>query len=838
MWTLAGLFESANQLSRRPLPGKWPDDVSDTSISGMSLMEDGSIGDVWFEGVNNTLTICLLAIFSAMQRLFSSFLTWIHRTPCAACVGLAETLASKVEQLEFIKQSCVFLQNANARLQADSAVTQQMIQLLQRKMKKTEDLEAGERELKELHAKLEVFLTRRSSQLDEKQRELAELEANLIQQKPRLEQMRQDGQSLAEQVQALTKENEELKTRASPGSPVRRECQQLAECKELLQRQLSAADARYNDLLTKYKERARKLELAEEAAKVTSAVTQELEVAREDIEMFEHQIMCQQDTIRELRRLLNEGRKTASEESREMLAYHRAEIEVLREESSERVDAVKREHKQDLAIMQETVNAFYRKKLREWDERERMLIEETKLQCAMDAETDMRAAVSRQLEERMRLLEDDKKKREQMWRDKAADLEKQKEALALEMEKAEIATKEREDSWHEVTEARINDRLRVLQLDIKLRDTWWHRKLSKLQMEKKKLARHLAGIVAFMRGPNADAGEPASGNGQPAETFSCRLPSIANRVATSIAESEPRNKVPNQRERRVASDDQAIQEPGLRTDGLKDSQQTKSSPDDLLLPLSRNRDKLGNAGPPRHDGQSKRHADKTCTAQNDVNSLASTVEDARLDRKLVKAQKFLDRMVAVDERTDGNLRVAKNEIDTRQDLTLNTELPIREKAIEEKKPATWSTQRSLPEREQKGTKEKPPTNLELSAQPESEKLEVFPAGDPSVAPPKKTNQRKTLPARQRPVQAVSPFRAAEADDNNPDGQVRQSFADVPFNKHFTVRPHRIDAASFKKRKDNLATPCPAWAASIQAGFLPSLLDRPELQDSCRVGGRK
>ena len=77
-----------------------------------------------------------------------------------------------------------------------------MIQLLQRKMKKTEDLEAGERELKELHAKLEVFLTRRSSQLDEKQRELAELEANLIQQKPRLEQMRQDGQSLAEQVQA------------------------------------------------------------------------------------------------------------------------------------------------------------------------------------------------------------------------------------------------------------------------------------------------------------------------------------------------------------------------------------------------------------------------------------------------------------------------------------------------------------------------------------------------------------------------------------------------------------------------------------------------------------
>jgi hypothetical protein len=34
-------------------------------------------------------------------------------------------------------------------------------------------------------------------------------------------------------------------------------------------------------------------------------------------------------------------------------------------------------------------------------------------------------------------------------------------------------------------------------------------------------------------------------------------------------------------------------------------------------------------------------------------------------------------------------------------------LPIREKAIEEKKPATWSTQRSLPEREQKGTSEIP-----------------------------------------------------------------------------------------------------------------------------------
>lgn len=85
MWTFAGLFESSARRSKRPLPGKWPDDASDTSFSDLSLMEDGMLDDQWFDAVHNRLFSFLWVIFSTMQCLYCSFMGWIHGGPCAAC---------------------------------------------------------------------------------------------------------------------------------------------------------------------------------------------------------------------------------------------------------------------------------------------------------------------------------------------------------------------------------------------------------------------------------------------------------------------------------------------------------------------------------------------------------------------------------------------------------------------------------------------------------------------------------------------------------------------------------------------------------------------------------
>lgn len=717
--------------------------MSDTSASDLSLMEDGLLDDAWFDAVHNRLSSFLLVIYSTIQRLCSSFMMWVHGTPCAACgkypssrastlrpeltsciaAGLRETLASKVEQLDFVKQSYEFLQNAYARLQADSAVTRQMVQLLQRKLRKTADLEIREQELKELHAKLEIFLTRRTSDLDAKQRGLAQLEVTLRHQTAQLDEMRGEVKEMTAKVQALSAENAELRTRAPSGSPTRRLCQRLEEQENVLQRQLLTAKAGYEDLRSRYMEMARKLELAEQRAKLKEDVTKELAIAREDIEVYEHQTFCQQDTIRELRRLLHDARRTAGVESDEMRKSYEEELRRLRKEDSERLDAVERQHRQDLTTMQETVNAFYRKKLEEWDERERTLIEQTELQCALDAEEQIKGAVSHKLQEGMRLLEDGMKKRELMWQDKVAILQQQNRALVTEMQAAESATQEREDRWHKAIESRVDDRLRVLQLDMKARDEWWHRKLSKVQEAKKRLARHLAGILAFVGFPDGVVGGPSPADDQPVVISSRQHPFVEEfRTSTPNFKSERRRKRRDHREPGVDSKGQAVPEPGHGRDGLKDLRKAQTVSNHVPLWRSKDHETLSDAALPLNGGRWKRHSEAYPTARDGANLPGPLIEEVILVRKLAKAQKLLDQNVALDKRTDESLRSARIDMETRQDLKLNCKVEKDFEAVDAVDTSKQYPTQAPPKREKEATDGKLSDNKEVYENPEPEKV--------------------------------------------------------------------------------------------------------------------
>lgn len=598
-----------------------------------------------------------------------------------------------------------------------------MVQLLQRKLRKTADLEAGEQELKDFHAKLEVFLTRRTSKLDAKQRELAQLEVDLRHQRPQLDKMRGEIKEMAAKVQALSAENAELRARGLPGSPIQRQCQRLEEQGKVLQRQLLAAKAGYEDLRSRYLEMARKLELAEQQAKLGEASTEKLAIAREEIEFYEHQTFCEQDTIREFRRLLHDARRTAGEERDEMRKSYEEELQQLRKEGSEQLEAVERQHKQDLATMRETVNAFYRLKLEERDERERMLIEQTELQCALDAEEKIKEAVSHKLQEGMRLLEDSMKKREQVWQDKVTVLEQQNRALATGMKAAEIASQEREDGWHKAIVSEVDDRLRVLQLDLKTREEWWHRKLSRVQKAKERLARHLADILAFVGFPDGILGGPSPANGQPVATSPRQHPFVGEfRTSTPILESEWRRKRRDPRESKTGSIGQAVQEPGHGRDGLGDLRKAHTGADRMPLWCNQDLEKLSDAALPLKEGKSKRLSEAYLTALGYANLPDHYIEEVMLLRKLVKAQQLLDRNMALDKLTNESLRSARFDMETRQNLKLSCKVVIESLAANAANPAKQSPPEAPSKREKEATDGKQPDNKQVYEDPEAEKV--------------------------------------------------------------------------------------------------------------------
>jgi hypothetical protein len=67
MWNFAGLFGSSERRSKRPLPGNWPDDASD-SVSEVSVQEDTIIGNgTWFF---NMVISYSLALFTVLQNVY------------------------------------------------------------------------------------------------------------------------------------------------------------------------------------------------------------------------------------------------------------------------------------------------------------------------------------------------------------------------------------------------------------------------------------------------------------------------------------------------------------------------------------------------------------------------------------------------------------------------------------------------------------------------------------------------------------------------------------------------------------------------------------------------
>lgn len=841
MWDFAWLFGTTAHPARRPYPGKWPDDATDSSFSDMSIvLDEGRTEDLWLVVACGKVSV----VFRAVQYVWVSLLTWMGLGPCATCgtrsllqqiqkchtdilnpaAGLRQILAATVEQLHFVKQSYGYLQIANADLKADSTATRNMVEAVYHKLLGT------------------------ANDVNAMEQEFAELGAALHQQGPQIITMLQRLNGLGAQIKALLQRKVQPQDQP-PQTEIRHQRKRIDSRKVILQRQLIIANARNEDLLAKNKALALKLQLPNGEA----AAKEELAKAKEDIEQCQHEIVCQQDIIRELRRLLKDSHGSAQEIKEE----HEAEMERLRADYGNQLDAAERAYEKHLfqvtKEMKEKVNEFWGGKRKEWEEREETLVSEVKLQCALDVEDRVRREVMERLEEGKRTLDANTNRREKVWEQRIAILEEKNKVLALKLADATAHENDNEDRFQAAVQAEIKAFLRPLDAVFQEQENKWSKEVDRLKRAKKSLARRLARVFAFVPGLEAHF-EASRITGQGFENGAECPPPVGEpqEIVTADAKAEPAKTRASHRRQTMdapAKDRQRSSERldasrvprKARTERAEPQQLTGHQEDSGYVAVELDAGKL--KGKPRvlrpdHDDVAPNCPANEADTKHPPDLQALQAMMAALEASLSKIDVAVEvTKVLVDEA--GNL----------QDLDIEAEIVKDQGTVSVAKRAQYCSPLTSPIRtgevmeEQLGEVKAVAERVSNVMNPYRQQslrlvnpqlsVQKLSASVPASRPTN-VKQRKSLSSMPRPIQATSPFRATtSANACQSEGRLPLQTSDRRLNRVRYVaaptRPLGQDAVSLKRRRDNMDTPCPPSWSGNDSGRLQRAQ-----QDSSRV----